>query len=108
MIVELSPASVDAVARRVLELQREMPAAPAAIAADPLLTREEAARFCNLTLRTFDRERKRVGDKLAPAATEGPLARRWRKSALDLYILTTGRAIAHRRGPKPRAERLAA
>lgn len=87
-LVTLSPESVEAVARRVVELQ----SGTVVRSDDPnaLLTREQAATYCSLTVYTFDRERKRLPEALKPAADKGPLARRWRRSTLDLYKMTNG------------------
>lgn len=73
------------IARRVAELLAE-------IRPDrQVFNRREAAEYCGLTVRTFDRERRRVPGDLAPVGTAGPLLRRWRRDTLDLYLFAGGR-----------------
>jgi hypothetical protein len=102
--MKLDPEDHRAIAQNVVEMLRGDVAAVASRATDPdpLFNREQAAAYCTLTVRTFDRERKRLPDALKPAATAGPLAHRWRKTTLDLYKLTQGAPIHHKRGPKPK------
>lgn len=56
---------------------------PAMADADPEFTREEAAEYCRMSAREFDRERGRRPDLLKPARTTRPLL--WRRSTLDCY-----------------------
>jgi hypothetical protein len=77
----LSNEDVEAIARRVAELLRNAPP----VDADPLMDRKQAAAYLTFTVRTFDRERQRVPERLTPAEKDGPLSHRWRKSTLDMY-----------------------
>lgn len=93
-IARLSPADIEAIAQRV--------AAVTADRAEPAeritpLTRTQAARYCGLTVRSFDRERKRLPGSLSPIAESGPLSRRWSRDTLDLYLFGGGKLRTTRR-----------
>lgn len=94
--MNLTPEDIEAVANRVVQKLRESPPA----SNDPILTREQAAAFCSLSSRTFDRERQRVPLALAPVGDVGPLSKRWRLSTLEMYLLSNGRPLNHPRGRK--------
>ena len=96
--VLLSPESVEAIARRVIELQREAPAD-----SDPWLTREQAAKYLNFSPSSFERARREHAEALKPCS-EHPV--RWSRNALDVFKLTRGAPIV-RRGRK-RGEGIAA
>jgi hypothetical protein len=61
---------------------------PAMADADPEMTREEAAAYCRISVREFDRERERHEAQLKPARTTRPLL--WRRSTLDCYRALRG------------------
>jgi hypothetical protein len=57
--------------------------APAVADPDPELTRAEAAKFCRLSLREFDRERSRYPKVLTPSRATRPVL--FRRSTLEIY-----------------------
>lgn len=59
---------------------------PQLLDTDPHFTREEAAKYCRISVAEFDRERDRVPKLLAAARTRRPLL--WRRSTLDIYRAT--------------------
>jgi hypothetical protein len=88
--VVLAPESVDAVARRVVEMMRNAPAD-----SDPWLTREQAASYLNVSPRSFDRKRKEHTAALK-SCSKHPLG--WCRNALELLKLTNGAGLPARRG----------
>jgi hypothetical protein len=65
---------------------------PALADADPELTRVEAAKFCRISMREFDRERTRYPDALKPARHRRPLL--WRRSTLEVYRASRGALVS--------------
>jgi hypothetical protein len=82
-VVDLSPQAIDAVARRVIELQRSAPI----VEADQWLSKTEAAKYLSFTSRTFDRKRKIFVEALKPAMDH---PQRWSRNALDVFKFTRG------------------
>jgi hypothetical protein len=101
--VEISPASIDAIARRVHELGAFNPAGLAVTSptVDVWLDREQAAVFLQMKLRTFDRKRKLHAIALKPC-DEHPL--RWSRNALDVFKLTRGAPLHGRAGRRPKQQ----
>jgi hypothetical protein len=97
--IQLSPETIEAIARRTAEIIRGTPAD-----SDPWLTREQAASYLALPPRTFDRKRKLHPEALKPC-TEHPL--RWSRNALDVFKLTRGAPLGNRPGRR-RQEAMAA
>jgi hypothetical protein len=91
----VSASDVQAIIERLDRIERAL-ARPAD--SDPWFTREQAAQYLNLPLRTFDRKRDEHVEALKPCS-EHPL--RWSRNALDVFKLTKGAPLAPRRGRKP-------
>jgi len=89
----LSPESIEAIARRIVEMQRET-AAPAD--SDPWLTREQAAAYLNFSPSSFERARRAHAEKLKPISLH-PV--RWSRNALDAFKFSQGPSLV-RRGRK--------
>lgn len=94
----LDPETIEAIARRTAELMRLAQAD-----SDPWLTREQAAAYLNLPMRTWDRKRKEHPEALKPCS-EHPI--RWSRNALDVFKMGRGVPLV-RRGRK-RQEAVAA
>jgi len=85
----LHPADLEALAQRTAQLMR-----PTLLDTDPEMTREEAAAYCRLSVREFDRERERFAATLKPARASRPIL--WRRSTLDIYRAQRGGASLRR------------
>lgn len=96
----LSRVSVEAIARRVVELQRET----SGPVADPWLTRKQAAAYLNFSPSSFERARRAHPAQLKPIS-EHPV--RWSRNALDVFKFSQGPALV-RRGRKRAAQKEAA
>lgn len=90
----LSSETIDAIARRVVQLQRET-AAPAD--SDPWLTREQAAAYLNFSPSSFERARRAHPEKLKPISLH-PV--RFSRNALDAFKFSQGPSLV-RRGRRP-------
>lgn len=76
--LRLHPDDLEALAVRTVQLMR-----PALLDPDPEMNREEAAAYCRVSVREFDRERERYPEHLKAARNTRPLL--WRRSTLDCY-----------------------
>lgn len=77
-VARMHPEDIKLLARETAALLR-----PSLIDTDPEMTRDEAAAYCRISAREFDRERDRFADTLKPARNTRPLL--WRRSTLDIY-----------------------
>jgi hypothetical protein len=92
--VTLSAESVRAVAQQLFELMQTRPAV-----SDPWMTREQAADYLNLPLRTFTKLRSKHPEALKPCET-APL--RFSRTTLDAFKVSRG-ATLRRPGRRPGA-----